>query len=333
MPPLYVMQQGSKLVVNKGRLEVRLEDRVLASLPPVHVSEVVILGNVGLTTPAISLLLRRGIGVAFLSRRGAFKGRLQGCTSPHAALRGRQYALAEKDEFALPMAQAIVAAKVRHMRTCLRRWAPERKASGVWSSELEQLNHALRNIPQTTTHASLGGLEGSATAAYFSVYRRLFPAEWGFRRRARRPPPDPVNVLLSFGYTLLLSACLGAVEATGLDPFVGFLHQPAYNRPSLALDLMEEFRPLVDAIVLHCCRQGIVALGDFRHGGKPRPVIMGEQAKQRFILAFERRMADRIRHPVRGERLEMRRCILEQARQVARAIRDGKPTLRGMGFR
>jgi len=333
MPPLFVVEQGSKLVVSKGRLEVRKGDQVLASLPPIHVSQVVIYGNVGLSTPAIGLLLKRGIGVTFLSRRGEFKGRLQGPTSAHAQLRSRQYSAACDLDFVMPIAQAMVTAKVRHMRTCLRRWARKGKADDAWPAALEQLRYALRRIPRTTSIGSLAGVEGSATAAYFSAYRSLFPEIWGFVRRVRRPPLDPVNVMLSFGYTLLASASLGAVETVGLDPYVGFLHRPAYNRPSLALDLMEEFRPLVDAVVLRCCQQDIIVPEDFRQGNSQRPVIMEEAAKRRFIEAFERRMMDRIRHPLRRERLDMRRCLLEQARQVARAVRQGTPAFRGMGFR
>jgi CRISPR-associated protein Cas1 len=333
MPPLFVVEQGSKLVIRKRRLEVHKGQQVLASLPLVHLSQVVLFGNIGLTTPAISLLLGRGIPVIFLSQRGEYKGRLVGPTTPHTALRRRQYRLSSQLEFALPMAQAMVAAKIRHMRACLRRWRRRAGERARWEGELDVLEKILRRIPRTTALSSLGGLEGSATAAYFSALRSQFPGSWRFMRRARRPPPDPVNAMLSFGYTLLASAALGAVEAAGLDPYVGFLHRPVYNRAALALDIMEEFRPLVDAVVLGCCRRGIVKVEDFRAGEDRRPVLMGEEAKRRFIAAYEARMGQRMLHPVRGERLDVRRCLLEQARQVARAIQGGRPQFRGMGFR
>jgi CRISPR-associated protein Cas1 len=142
-----------------------------------------------------------------------------------------------------------------------------------------------------------------------------------------------VNALLSFGYTLLANAVRGAVEAVGLDPYAGFLHRVAYNRPSLALDIVEEFRPMVDGLVLGWIRRGCVKRQDFQEGPEERPVILEAAALRRFIRAFEKRLEGKIQHPVRSERLTMRRCFLEQARQVAGSIRSGEPNYLDLGFR
>ncbi len=143
-------------------------------------------------------------------------------------------------------------------------------------------------------------------------------------KRLRRPPPDPINVLLSFGYTLLAHAAEGAVAATGLDVYAGFLHSIDYNRPSLALDLIEEFRPLVDGVVLWCCNGGQITPADFTPGTDPdRPVVMSDQARKRFIAAYERRLEETFIHPVANQKLTIRQCLLALARlleQLAKLI-------------
>jgi CRISPR-associated protein Cas1 len=149
-------------------------------------------------------------------------------------------------------------------------------------------------------------------------------------RRNRRPPAAPVNVLLSF-YTLLAQAAAGAVQSAGLDPYAGFLHEVAYNRPALALDLMEEFRPVVDGVVLWACRSGRVTPADFPRSART-PGCWG-RGRRRFIQAYEERMEGRFTHPIRGEKLAMRLCLLEQARQVAARVKNGLAGYQGMGFR
>ncbi len=335
MPPVYVVEQGAQVGIGRRRLEVRKGGEVLLSVPLVHVSEVVLFGNIGLTTPAVHLLLKRGIPVTFLSSRGAFRGRLTGATTPHVALRQAQYRQAADSAFSLALAQALVEAKLRHQRALLQRQARRLEAgqAGALREAAQALDRALARVPRTTRHTSLAGVEGSATAAYFGGLRTLFGPEWRFERRARRPPPDPVNALLSLGYTLLAEAARGAVETVGLDPYAGFLHQVAYNRPSLALDLMEEFRPVVDGLVLWCCRGGAVRPEDFTPGPATRPVVMSPEATRRFIQAYEGRMERPVRHPVTGEQMPLRRALEAQARQIARAVQRGRPEYRPMGFR
>ena len=192
---------------------------------------------------------------------------------------------------------------------------------------------SLDAVPRKTSLSSLRGLEGSATRAYFSGYRSLFSLEWRFTARRRRPPPDPVNVLLSFGYTLLAQAVNGAVQAVGLDPYAGFLHEVVYNRPALALDILEEFRPVVDGIALWCCRSGQLKPGDFEPGPAERPVILLEDGKRRFLQAYEKRLEQTSTHPLRGLKLPLRQCLIEQSRQVATRIQKGPACYQGMGFR
>lgn len=336
MPPLYIVQQNTKIRIYNSRLQVERGEppaaEVLLSVPLLQVSQVVLFGNIGLTTPAIDALLARGCEVLFLTASGQYRGRLQGEMTPHVPIRRSQYECLSKPDFVLEMARGFVAAKLSHQRALLLRHNRETGSVEI-TAAIEQLARAIQAVPRKTSLDSLRGLEGSATAAYFSGFRRLFASEWNFTDRNRRPPADPVNVLLSFGYTLLAQASAGAVQAAGLDPYAGFLHEVAYNRPALGLDLMEEFRPVVDGVVLWACRGGQVTPADFTPGPAERPVVLGEEGQRRFIQAYEQRMETRFAHPIRGEKLAMRLCLLEQARQVAARVKNGLPGYQGMGFR
>jgi len=331
MPPVYVVQQGARLSINNRRLQVARDEEVLLQTPLSQVSEVVLFGNVGLTTPAIDALLAQAVSVTFLSQRGEYRGRLIGELTPHVPLRRAQYRRLDDPAFVLAMAQGFVTAKLSHLRALLLRHNRQLGDATIVAA-VDQINRGLEAVPRKTALAALRGVEGAATAAYFGGFRRLFGPEWRFERRERRPPADPVNVLLSLGYTLLAQAAAGAAQIAGLDPYGGFLHDFVYNRPALGLDLMEEFRPVVDGVVLWCCRGGQITPADFTPGPPDRPVELSEAGLRRFIQAYETRLDQCYTHPLRGVRLPMRQCLIEQARQVADRILNGQAGHRGMGF-
>ncbi|MEI7988520.1 MAG: CRISPR-associated endonuclease Cas1 [Chloroflexota bacterium] len=336
MPPLYIVQQNTKIRIRNRRLQVELEEdgsiEVVLSAPLAQVSQVVLFGNISLTTPAIDALLAQESEVIFLSQRGDYRGRLVGRVTPHVPIRRAQYKSLDDDHFMLEIAKGFVSAKLKHQRALLLRHNQEQKDAEI-EAACQQISQALENVSHKTAISSLRGLEGSATAAYFGGYKRLFDPVWNFEKRNRRPPADPVNVLLSFGYTLLAELVSSAVQTVGLDPYVGFLHEYVYNRPGLALDLMEEFRPVVDGVVLYCCRGGILTPQDFDDGPSDFPVILQDAGKKRFIQTYEKRMDQTYLHPLRGLKLPMRQCIIEQARQIADCVQSTQPVWRGMGFR
>ncbi len=332
MPPLYLTRQLAKIRIRKGRLLVEHEGETLLHSPLGHVSEVVLFGNIGLTTPAIGTLLARGIDVVFLSEDGVFKGRLSSGLTPHVPLRKAQYRALEEEAFKLEMARGFVQAKLRHQRALLQRHNRQRQDPDI-AACIEQLHAALGELPRRTQLSSLRGQEGSAAASYFRGLRALLSPVWHFEERNRRPPRDPVNVLLSLGYTLITHIAASAVETVGLDPYAGFLHEVAYKRPALGLDLVEEFRPVVDGIVLWACNSGRVTPDDFSEGPSERPVLLSPEGRKRFLQAFEQRLERRYLHPLRQVRLPLRQCILEQARQIADRLRRSHPGYTGMGFR
>ena len=341
MPTVYVVQQNTKIRIRNRRLQVERDPEadndgkqaeILVSVPLGQVSQVVLFGNVGLTTPAIDALLSQETEVVFLTQRGEYRGKLVGNLTPHVPLRRAQYRGLEQPEFTLKMAGGFVSAKLQHQRALLLRNTRDERPIAV-TEAAERLNAALETVSRKTTLESLRGLEGASTAAYFSGLRSFFGPEWKFDDRNRRPPADPVNVLLSFGYTLLAQSASTAAQTVGLDPFVGYLHEYVYNRPALALDLMEEFRPVVDGVVLWACRSGQLQPADFTPGPPERPVVLGDDGKRRFLQAYEQRMEQVSTHPLRGLKFPLRQSIIEQARQVADCLMKNQPEFIGMGFR
>jgi CRISPR-associated protein Cas1 len=311
---------------------VRKDKAVVAEAPLGHVDRVVILGNVGITTPALKRLMRRGIDLVFLGMNGQYYGRVVGEATPHIALRRAQYRLQGDDAFTLALAQQVVKGKLRNQKVLLQR--RRREGHQGLDDVIAALDGYEARALRTQTLNSLLGVEGSATARYFGGYRQLFDRQWQFNTRNRRPPRDPVNVLLSLGYTLLTRAAENAVRAVGMDPYVGFLHADVYNRPSLALDLVEEFRVIIDGLALYVCNRGLVTPDDFRPGEEDeRPVEMDRAAVQRYIQAYESRMQRVSRHPRTGERLRLWRFLELQAREVARCLREGQPDYQPLIFR
>ena len=332
MPTVYLVKQGAKVRIQNRRFCVEYDDQVISSLPLHHVSQVIIFGNIGLTTPAISLLLRKNVEVLFLTRRGRYKGRLGSMVTPHVPLRKAQYRLQEDKDFTLLLAKTLVRAKISHQRTLLRRNQQE-EPDNDYDKVLETLTKSLENLERKNNLHSLRGVEGTAAAVYFRGLRSLFTEEWGFQKRNRRPPRDPVNVLLSFGYTLITQVANAAVRSSGLDVYAGFLHAVDYNRPSLGLDLVEEFRPVVDGLVLWCCRSGYLTPDHFEAGTGKRPVLLDQEGQKKFLSAFEKRMKKRFTHPIRQQRLSIRQCMFEQATQLADCVREGNSNYQPMGFR
>lgn len=334
MAAIYVTEQGARLGIDHQRLEVRKDNAVVAEFPLGHVERVVILGNVNLTTPAIKRLMQEGIDLVFLSMDGQYYGRIQGELTPHIALRRAQYRRQGEDAFTLALAQCIVVGKIRNQRVLLQR--QKRAGHTELEATLAALDDYEARAGRTQTLNALLGVEGSATARYFDGYRLLFDPVWQFNDRNRRPPRDPINVLLSFGYTLLTRAAESAAQAVGLDPHVGFLHKDVYNRPSLALDLVEEFRPVIEGLALHVCHHDMIHPEDFRPGDEAageRALVMERDAVKRYVTAYEERMGRAIQHPRTGDTLPLWRFIELQAREVARCLREGTPEYRALVFR
>lgn len=324
MSVVYVREQGAVIRKSGELLRVTQGEAELLKIPLANLEQLVLVGNVQLTTQTAALLLRSGVDVVFMSSHGKYRGRLMANESKFAQLRHLQLRLCDDIPRSLGIAAQIVMGKVTNQRVVLQRRAAEDART---SQALDGMMEMLRQALQARDLDQLRGYEGKAAAYYFDGLRTFLSPEWGFTKRDYYPPPDPINAMLSFAYTLLLKDVVAKIQLTGLDPYLGFFHTLGYNRPALALDLMEEFRPTIaDAIVLNLVGQGQFTLDDFERTNLPElPIRMTQPATERLIQAYEERLQERISHPLANGQTSYRRAIELQARQMARVITNEAP--------
>ena len=319
MTTLYLKEQGSVLRRVGERLVVTKERERLEDVPIIHVEQVVVMGNIQVTTPAVALLLQQEVDVVFLSSRGKFRGRLMTTGSRFAQLRHRQLRLMGDERQTLAIAQAIIWSKLVNQAYLLQTLGAQQAARSI--------QRDAQKARQASKVESLRGHEGAAGARYFAALRGLIPDAWGFQQRVYHPPTDRVNAMLSLGYTLVLKDATAAVQLVGLDPFLGFFHAINYGRPSLVLDLMEPFRPLVDEMVVQIIHEGTIERDDFR---PPRDgdaaVLLTDKACTRYFQAYERQIKRRTVSPSTGQRTSYYRCLELQARQLAQMIMGSRNT-------
>jgi CRISPR-associated protein Cas1 len=325
MPNLYVTEQGARLERDHGRILVSKDGQVLLDVPALKVSEVVLVGRVGVTTPALQLLLERDIGLVLLSSSGEFLGRLSSDRKSNTDLKRLQYQREQEPGFCLQVAQGVVQGKLWNSRVrCLRMAA----ASGnpVAQRAAQRLEKLLEALPGAATLGAVRTLEAQGARAYFTGLRAHLRPGWEFPSRQRRPPPDPVNTLLSVTYTMLTEAVYSATVLAGLDPYCGFYHAERWGRPALVLDLMEEFRPLVaDSVVLTLVNKRMLSPRDFRPGPTERPVILDLEGYQTVLRAFGERLRTGVTIPRLKRRTTYQRLLEFQARGLAAAIEGRRP--------
>lgn len=316
--PVYVQEQGARVGVSGEVLEVVDREREkLAEARLFEVSQLVLMGNVQVSSQAIRSLFERQIPVVWLSFGGWLAGMAEGHAHGNIDLRRAQFRRADDPAFCLETAKRLVRNKIQNCRTFLRRNAGDLPA-------LRTLADCAEDSATASSLETLLGVEGNAARAYFSSFSELLKLKEGtfafdFQSRTRRPPKDPVNALLSFAYSMLAKEVVLAVRVAGLDPFLGVYHQPRFGRPALALDLMEEFRPLIaDSVVVAAINTGVVRGTDFVRSGVG--VALTSEGRKRFVAAFERRLSEEVTHPVFGYRISYRRVLEVQARLFARYL-------------
>jgi CRISPR-associated endonuclease Cas1/CRISPR-associated protein Cas4 len=321
--PLYVQEPGAR-VSKSGEVLVIQGEEQKTEVALGDISELVLHGPVALTTPALGALLREEIPVTYASSSGWVLGHTVSTGHKNVAIRLAQYRAAFDERRCLAFARSLVAAKIRNTRVFLRRnWKSGNEAER--DGALEALSRLADRAPHAPTEAELLGLEGDAAARYFRLLAtmlgdsaREFP-NFAFDKRTRRPPADPVNAMLSLGYSLLTRTWLTTLSAVGFDPYLGFYHRPRFGRPALALDMMEPFRPILsDSTVIQVINNGEVKADAFVSAGPA--VNLKPHARRAFIAAYERRLEHEVTHPVFGYRVSMRRLLEVQARLLARHL-------------
>lgn len=320
MSRVMVDRQGARVRKDGERLVVEVEGEAVQSLPLGPLRQLVLVGRgVSASTPLLYDLVERGVDVVYQSQAGEFAFRLAGPLSKHSALRVEQTLVSVDPARALPIARAIVRGKLHNQAVLLERYAETLGERG--QRAVQTIVAQMAGAAQAAGVDQLMGYEGSGAAAYFGVWDGLFDAErWGFQGRAFYPPPDPVNAMLSLGYTLLLNDIVAALYRLGLDPAIGVLHQVDYGRPSLALDLEEEFRPvIVDTLVLAIVRQRLLEPSDFEQEAAGR-VVMSDDARRFFLARYQERRLVKVRHPQWEQNLTYGQCLERQAQHLARCF-------------
>lgn len=309
------------------RLRIHSKKTELADIPLAEIAELVLMGNISLTPSALGTLVDRGIDTVLLSSRGRYRGRIVGGESSNVRLRLAQYDLARDPDRTLALAKRIVVGKAQNQRSFLMRNARRHGETHELAVARTSLRAAILGCELATTLDEARGAEGAAAAAYFRAFGQLLRTEtFRFDGRSRRPPLDPVNALLSLGYTLLTNAVESALRVVGLDPWLGSLHAPLAGRPSLACDLVEEHRaPIVDALVVSAVNHGAFQPNDFEDIGPGEPVIMKRETVRWMVTLFERRMARKSVYEPLGAKLAWRQIIEHQARRYARHILGDEP--------
>lgn len=322
--PVYVQSHRAKVSKSGEVLEISVDDSdTTTKARLIETSELVLMGNVYLTTPGLHELLRRDIPVSWYSYGGWFLGHTQSTGHKNVELRTAQYRISFDTRNCLRIARGLVAAKIRNAGVLLRRnWRQD--------SIPEDLRRDLKNHEKKAQRArdieSLLGIEGAAAARCFGEFSKMIKSgqdvknfSFDFTTRNRRPPTDPVNALLSFAYAVLTRIWTNTLSAVGFDPYRGYYHQPRYGRPSLALDMMEPFRPLIaDSSVIQAINNGEIKPTDFISAAGS--VALNASGRKRFIATIERRVSQEVTHPLFGYRASYRRVFHIQARLLARHL-------------
>ena len=311
--PLYVTHQGARIGIRAGRVVVTHRNENIEEIRAIDVSQISIFGNVQMSSQLMRAMFSREIPICWFSYGGWFQGIAHGLPSKHVELRRRQVGIAA--QAGLPVARRLVEGKIRNCRTLLRR-----NSRTDVTSVLPQLKRLADHAMEAESVESLLGFEGTAARLYFGRFAGMLKNDelgtFDISGRNRRPPKDAINCLLSYAYSLLVKDLTATAHGVGFDPYLGFYHRPRFGRPALALDLAEEFRPLIaDSVVVN-----VINNGEIRSTGfiiRAQGVALNQQARRSFLSAYERRLEQTIIHPTYKYKITYRRVLEVQARMLA----------------
>lgn len=330
---LFVTTQGAYLAKEGETVTVRIDREVKLRIPVHTLDGVVCFGNVGCSPFLMGFCAGRNVAISFLTENGRFLARVSGPVSGNVLLRREQYRYADNPTFSAQTGSAFVIGKIANCRTVLQRVLRDHKDkidSVAIDTAIQHLTASLRRLQGELDLDEIRGIEGDAAHVYFDVFDHLVirnKNDFFFHGRNRRPPLDRLNCLLSFLYTLILHDVRSALECSGLDPAVGFLHRDRPGRPSLALDLMEEFRPIADRLALSLINRAQLQAKDFIFS-VAGSVRMKDKARKTLLVSYQKRKQDIIQHPFLDKKMPIGLLFQIQALLLARFLRgdlDGYP--------
>lgn len=319
---LYITRQESYLHKDRETIVIKNSDEKLGQFPAINIGSITCFGQVSVSPFLMGYCAEKGIGLAFYTEYGRFLARMQGRQSGNVLLRRAQYRWADDPEKSVSIARLMVAAKLANSRAILQREIRNHGENPSLSNMVNRLGISLRRVRVAGSVPETMGIEGEAAAGYFSVFNELLRVDgFAFGSRVRRPPADAVNALLSFVYSLITQECLSALQGVGLDPYVGFLHQDRPGSPSLALDLLEEFRaPWADRFVLTLINRRQVSTRDFVTEASGA-VRLTDEARKALLVAYQERKQAEVMHPYLNESVPIGLLPHCQALLLARHLR------------
>ncbi len=343
MSTIYLIATSGKLSKKGETLRLQIDDHSVKTIFPFKTEQLVLIGNIDISTPALKLLMRHKIDTVFVNKNGRFNGRLAFTSGKNVFLRQKQFDLLHNADFCLRTARAIAMAKVRNQLNFVQRLGRSSIYTRPVTDTVHSLKAAIRQCEKADNNASLRGIEGSAARAYFSCYGAAFVPDFAvFKKRSMNPPEDNVNAVLSFIYTMLTNRVDAALEMEGLDPHVGYYHALEYGKRSLAFDLVEEYRAAIaDPLTVSLFNLGILKEDDFRtvdfsgsddafpleatdeaHAAvqSKKGVLLNRDGLRKVIMQLEKKLDTQILYTPRQTRISYKKIILEQVKHFKRTI-------------
>lgn len=330
MTTLYVTDQGAYLKAQNHQFQVYHQQELRCQIPVNRISHIVLFGCCNMSHGAVRLSLSRRIPVLYLSQRGRYFGRLETEGQAKVAYLAQQIKRADDAEFVRNQAETIVRAKLHNSRILLKRLGRRRKNTAI-EGAVTTLATIMDNLPSAATLDELRGHEGNGAKVYFQALGTLFLGEFTFSHRTKRPPTDPINSLLSLGYTLLHQNLHSFVEVMGLHTHFGQLHVPRDNHPALVSDLVEEFRAqVVDSFVAYLVNKKIFTAEDFTPADERGGIYLHHDSLKKFLKHWEEKLQSEITHPYTGFKVSLRRCFELQVREYIACLMGDQDYYRPM---
>ncbi|MEE9326666.1 MAG: CRISPR-associated endonuclease Cas1 [Cocleimonas sp.] len=320
---LYLMEHGSTLGKEYERFIIKKNGKVIKQIPAIHVDQIMVFGNSQLTTQVMQFCLQTRIPIYLLSAKGKYYGMVDSFSTEPVLLHREQFLRADDKAFCLQLAKQFIKGKISNNRLLLQRLSRNREAP-AFDRAIKQLKHSINQLQTATTLDQLRGYEGTAARINFQAIAATVDSSWGFTQRVKQPPTDPINAMLSYGYTLLFYNIYTFLRARGLNPHVGYLHPMRMGHPALASDVMEEFRSIVvDAVVLNIVFNKKLSPEDFELPEKEGDIcLLKPKARGVFIRYLEKKLNAGVTHPVSNLKLDYRRCMEHQVNHLAAVIRE-----------
>jgi len=318
---LYLMEHGTTLGKEQERFVIKYKGKVKQRIPAIHVDQILVYGNSQLTTQVMQYCLKQHIPIYLLSGNGQYYGMVDSFSTRSVLLHKEQFLRANDPDFCLSLAKQFIKGKISNTRLILNRLSRHRKAT-AFEIAAQQLKWVIKQIDTASTLDQLRGFEGNAARIHFQSIVTSVDAKWGFHGRVKRPATDPINALLSYGYSLLLRNIISLLKVRGLNSHIGYLHPIRRGHPALASDVIEEFRSIVvDTVVLNIILNNKLSLEDFKLPSKPgEACYLTDSARRLFTQHIESKLNSQLTHPESLLKLDYRRCIEHQINHLASVI-------------